>query len=151
MVPLGVVVEEIEGRLPPGGRVALTFDDAYRDFATQALPILERHGLPATLFATASAERSELPDGTGAPLLALDELRGLADRGIEIGAHSVDHRDLTALDDDALERELGESRRVLEHHTGRPAHHFAYPFGFCDPRVRAAAWAYFGREPKALT
>jgi peptidoglycan/xylan/chitin deacetylase (PgdA/CDA1 family) len=35
--------------LPPRA-VLLTFDDAYRDFADQAWPILKRYGLPATLF-----------------------------------------------------------------------------------------------------
>jgi peptidoglycan/xylan/chitin deacetylase (PgdA/CDA1 family) len=35
----------------PGPRfAALTFDDGYRDFAEHALPVLERHGAPATLF-----------------------------------------------------------------------------------------------------
>ncbi len=144
VVPLAAVVEEIERGRPSGtGRVALTFDDAYRDFATEALPILERRGLPATLFVTASADRREIPGGTGAPLLDLAELRGLAERGVEIGAHSVDHRDLTALDDDALERELGEGRRVLEDHAGRPVRHLAYPFGCSDARVRAAAARHY--------
>lgn len=32
--------------------VALTFDDGYESFATLALPILERHRLPATVFVT---------------------------------------------------------------------------------------------------
>ncbi len=38
------------GRMPPGGRVLVTFDDATRDTAAVACPILQRLGVPATLF-----------------------------------------------------------------------------------------------------
>jgi peptidoglycan/xylan/chitin deacetylase (PgdA/CDA1 family) len=36
-------------RLPPGA-IAITVDDAYRDFALHVWPTLRRHGLPVTLF-----------------------------------------------------------------------------------------------------
>lgn len=39
------------GKLPPG-TVCITFDDGYRDNASNALPILLRLGLPATFFVT---------------------------------------------------------------------------------------------------
>jgi peptidoglycan/xylan/chitin deacetylase (PgdA/CDA1 family) len=44
----------------PARAVLITFDDAYRDFASAAWPILSRYGLPATLFvATAYPDRPE--------------------------------------------------------------------------------------------
>ncbi|CAN5640907.1 N/A [soil metagenome] len=39
--------------------VAVTFDDAYEDVLTEALPVLERYGIPATVFAVS--------DGLGSP------------------------------------------------------------------------------------
>lgn len=143
-LPLAELVRRLAGGRPlPSRSFALTFDDGYRDFRTAALPILERRGLPATLFVTASGDRRRLPGGTGAPLLALEELPGLACPRIEIGAHSVGHVDLTGLDDDALERELGDCRRILERWAGCEVERFAYPFGRFDTRVRAAVGRRF--------
>ena len=41
------------GRIPARS-VALTFDDGYADNLTQALPLLERAHMPATIYASAS-------------------------------------------------------------------------------------------------
>jgi peptidoglycan/xylan/chitin deacetylase (PgdA/CDA1 family) len=38
-----------QARLPPGA-IAITVDDAYRDFAAHIWPAMQRHGLPVTLF-----------------------------------------------------------------------------------------------------
>lgn len=49
-----------ENRDLPAGTVALTFDDGYLDNLTVAAPVLEKHGLPATLYLCSSyVSRSE--------------------------------------------------------------------------------------------
>jgi peptidoglycan/xylan/chitin deacetylase (PgdA/CDA1 family) len=55
------VLEAVEfGRPLPRRAVLVTFDDAYRDFAQIAWPIMRRHGLAATLFVpTAYPDRPE--------------------------------------------------------------------------------------------
>lgn len=130
----------------------VTFDDAFTS-VFEALPALERLGVPVTVFACSEYARDGRP--LGVPELARDasalpgelatmdweQLRGLADRGVEIGSHTRTHPHLTRLSDEELELELRESRDVLEAELGRPCPFFAYPYGEEDARVRRAVQA----------
>jgi peptidoglycan/xylan/chitin deacetylase (PgdA/CDA1 family) len=50
-VPLGRVVDWLEGRsAPPERAVVVTFDDGFRNVLTTAAPVLQKLGIPATLF-----------------------------------------------------------------------------------------------------
>ena len=50
-VPLSTILEAVsQHRDPDPEWVTVTFDDGYADFATTSLPILERYGIPATVF-----------------------------------------------------------------------------------------------------
>ncbi len=60
LISLDDVVRAREGTPLPRRAVLLTFDDAYRDFADHAWPVLVRHGAPATLFVPTG-----YPDGSG--------------------------------------------------------------------------------------
>jgi len=71
-------------------------------------------------------------------LMSIDELRELRDAGHVIGSHSMSHPLLPQLDADALEAELVESRKLLEHWLHAPVRGFSYPNGDQDDRVRAA-------------
>ena len=137
-----------------GGRVLhITFDDAYRSVADNAVPILERLGMPATIFACtrfaaagAAFEVPELAEQLAAnrdemQTLQWERLRELADRGVEIGSHTVSHPHLTETSDADLEEELAGSRSEIEDNLGRRCRYLAYPFGHDDPRVHRAAAA----------
>jgi peptidoglycan/xylan/chitin deacetylase (PgdA/CDA1 family) len=142
-----------DGLLTSGRRALhVTFDDAYRSIDA-VLPALRRRGVPATVFACSGyaddgrpLDVPELADEVAAQPAELatmgwDELRALADDGVEIGSHTVSHPHLPRLDDAELRRELTESREHIADELRRPCRYLAYPFGDEGGRVRAAARA----------
>lgn len=137
-------------RLGYGGRLHVTFDDAYRSVAN-ALPVLERLGVRATIFACTGApgEPLQIPElaaeaaAVPGELETMDweELRGWAERGVAVGSHTVTHPHLPELDESELRRELVESKERIEAELGRACLDLAYPYGHEDGRVQAAAAA----------
>lgn len=154
----GVTFEQAT-RLAPGTRaVAVTFDDAYRSVIELAYPILERHGLPATVFAPTDFIGSErpmqwdgidhwlnTPDAGELTPMSWEELASLTRAGWEIGSHTCSHPHLPAIDDAALADELARSKAACEERLGRPCNTLAYPYGDVDRRVaQASARAGYG-------
>jgi peptidoglycan/xylan/chitin deacetylase (PgdA/CDA1 family) len=143
-------VDAAEAVTGEGKLLHVTFDDAFTS-VLNALPVLERLGVPATVFVCTGY--ADDPRPLGIPELAddlhahaeelrtmsWDDLRDLAERDIAVESHTVSHQHLPALTDEQLAGELGSSKRRLEEELGRPCRFLAYPFGDCDDRIRAAA------------
>ncbi|MGH9861128.1 MAG: polysaccharide deacetylase family protein [Candidatus Acidiferrales bacterium] len=129
--------------------VILTFDDGYADFYSNAAPILLKLKLPAIVFLpTAHVGRTNGWPGQPAwvkeePLMTWDQVKELADAGIEFGSHTVNHPDLTQLAPTHLERELADSRREIEQRSGRTVAHFCYPYGKWNGAVRDATLRHY--------
>jgi peptidoglycan/xylan/chitin deacetylase (PgdA/CDA1 family) len=134
--------------------VAVTFDDGYRSVLELAAPIMERLGIPGTLFVpTDHVGRDEpmswpgIDRWLGGPheheLLPLswEQLRRLAEAGWEIGSHTRSHPHLIKVSDKQLDEELGGSRQECERMLDEPCLSLAYPYGDHDARVIAAAAA----------
>ena len=177
----------------PRNAVCITFDDGYENNLSVAQPILEKYGIPATvyvatgysngdnmwndkvyhLFRDASRtqlilngntvelgdydrrrsllrklidelkylsleERSQALDeiyriNQVPPLprlmLTPEKIAELAEKGIEIGAHTVNHPILAVLNEEQQRHEIATSKLQLEQWTGKPVDHFAYPNG----------------------
>jgi peptidoglycan/xylan/chitin deacetylase (PgdA/CDA1 family) len=139
--------EVVAGR---GKLFHVTFDDAYRSVA-DAMPALERRGVAATVFACSGFadegrplrvhELEAVVDEAPAEFATMrwDDLRALAERGVEIGSHTISHPHLPRLGDVELDRELRESRERIADELGRACRYLAYPYGDEDDRVRRAA------------
>lgn len=120
-----------------GKVVGLTFDDGYQNNLRHALPILQRYGHTATIYAVSDmlGGRNVWDEGLVAqkPLMSLDEWRTWLDAGMDIGSHTRSHAHLNELDVDAAQQEIAGSRQALEQQLGRPVRHFCYPYGQFRP------------------
>ena len=139
----------LRGEAPtPERAVSLTFDDAYDNFAEHALPVLQRHGFPATVYAISGwlgrpmAWSAAEPGRPIPTLMSGARLREIRACGVTIGSHSVRHIKLAEVPAETQHRELADSKAALEDLLGEPVRHLCYPFGSFDlGAVRAAAAA----------
>jgi peptidoglycan/xylan/chitin deacetylase (PgdA/CDA1 family) len=134
----------------PARAAALTFDDGIANLATHAAPVLEQYGMTATVFVVSARVGKNNQWEAGSrhrvpllPLLAWDELGGLAARGWIVGAHSRHHPWLPGCSDLELDEELEGAADDIAAGLGTRPQWFAYPYGEVDPRVAArTATAY---------
>lgn len=105
--------------------VILTFDDGFRNLVDNAIPILETHNVPATLFIVASKlnsndsnymSKKDVADASTNPL-------------IDIGSHSQNHRSLAQISESEAELEAASSKKELEACVSCDVSLFAYPYG----------------------
>lgn len=85
-------------------------------------------------FAERTALVADIVAAVGRPLpndlmMTREQVRNLVNRGMEIGAHSVDHPLLATLGDDDARRQIADSRAQLAAIVGRDVRLFAYPNG----------------------
>ena len=147
MVTVADLAKRTAGGRPPPGLAALSFDDGMEDNHSILLPILREYGIPATIYVTTGLIGQTNPwlaPGSGARMMTEGELRELGAAGVELGAHTVTHPDMSLLDHAACLREMVESREALERLTEAAVSTFAYPFcRYGEAALAAAAEAGF--------
>jgi peptidoglycan/xylan/chitin deacetylase (PgdA/CDA1 family) len=75
--------------------------------------------------------------------LTWDQLRQMDKNLITIGSHTLTHPILTTLANDVLQREIADSRSLLEQTLDRSVDFFSYPNGANDTRVVNAVRQYY--------
>jgi peptidoglycan/xylan/chitin deacetylase (PgdA/CDA1 family) len=153
-VPLRQAVECCEaGKSLPARAFVITFDDGYEAVYRWAWPILKEFSIPATIFlATAyingdrafpfdewdAVETSAVPPETWRPLSAAQCMEMAASGLMELASHTHAHGDFRGRAGD-FRRDLEESLRILEKTFGVRRPTFAFPFGYHDDDLIAAA------------
>ena len=128
----------LEGRqaLPPRS-VVLTFDDGYESHHRLVLPLLKKHGFPATVFLY-----TDFVGGSDA--LSWSQMQEMVASGlVDIQAHSKTHTNLIERapeENDAryrqrVEAEVRLPREQIERRLAKPVLSYAYPFGDANETV----------------
>jgi len=110
------------------GSTVITFDDGTSDFVSDALPVLDRFQIPATLYVATKFvdEQIEFPD-RGAPTTWADLRDAMGTGLVSIGSHTHSHALLDRLEPSSIADELDRSIDLIGEHLGVDARHFAYP------------------------
>ena len=123
--------------------LTLTFDDGNSSDVTVALPTLQANGQVGTFY-LASGYLGTLAHLTNAQALQLK------DAGMEIGAHTITHPDLTTLSPAVVQAQLLDSKIALEALLGVPVPNFASPFGAYNADVLSRIKAIYGSHRTTL-
>ena len=128
----GLSVRSIDEALSEHGKggVVLTFDDGFRDFYTNVLPMLVRFEVPAVLYlATGLVANGTTPDPADADALEWSELEEAVATGlVTVGSHTHSHADLSEASEREAEAEMRRSKELIEDRLGVACRHFAYPW-----------------------
>jgi peptidoglycan/xylan/chitin deacetylase (PgdA/CDA1 family) len=128
----------------------ITLDDGYLNNFENALPVLRDLGFTATAFIVSSQPGGsnvwDHPVGAPpVPLMDVAHMKAWVHAGMEIGAHTRHHVDLTRCDDATARDEIAGSRQDLERMLGSEVRSFCYPYGGHRPEhaemVRQAGYA----------
>ena len=148
-ISLNDVIDIIyRGGSMPRGAVWLSFDDGYKEWIDEVMPLIRQRNIPVTMFIPSGIvenggsfpwlhHRSSLTheaDRVSAPrcrdAVTLSELKAIAAHpAVTIGGHTVNHTDTVNLSEEQIRFELSEAKRVLESWTGTTVVSFAYPMG----------------------
>jgi len=136
LVSLGEAQRRVQSGTNRHPCVAITFDDGYADNCEHALPLLIAERIPCTYFVssrhiiTGTPFPHDLAQGRPLAPNTTQQIRELAQAGIEIGSHTRTHADVGRVKDPALlYDEMVRSREELQELTGSPVRYFAFPYG----------------------
>jgi len=143
----------------PKNSICLVFDDGYYDFYKFIFPLLKKYNLKALLAVIPkyvlddsdlddekrlNIEHNELlKEYKDATLCTYKELKEMVDSGfVQIASHSFSHTNLVESGVD-LEKELKDSKEILEQKLNIKVESFVYPFGKYNQKILTETKKYY--------
>lgn len=106
----------------PDKSAVITFDDGYEDAFINAYPILKKYEMTGVFYI--------IVNKVGQPgYLSWDQIIKMQSDGMLFGSHSISHPNLSLLPDEKIEKELSESKQILEEKLNVKINDFCYPSG----------------------
>lgn len=155
-----VLPADYEGALDAKKNYAVvTFDDGFVSVMENALPELQKHKMPATIFVPSGylgQQPGWIKSGKKEWVMSPEQLRVARRGGLTIGSHTVRHVRLDKVPLEEAVSEMAISKQELEKILEEPVNTFSFPHGAFTPAVldRAMKIGYtrvFGIEPARLT
>lgn len=115
--------------LMPKKPILLTFDDGHKDLYTNVFPLLKKYNVKATAYI--------IPGFLGgSDFMNDDQIREIIDSGlIEIGSHTLNHTYLKDQPLKKVQKQVGDSKVILQDKFQIPIFSFAYPYGAFDKQA----------------
>ena len=138
-----------EQREMPKKSVVITFDDGYKNDYVKALPILKQYNFPATIFLAADyigqnevfpwfnglCEGDEKVKENWVPL-SWAEVKEMSQDGFTFGSHTCSHSNIRTMSRKDFQKEIEESKDIIEGRINKQINLFSYPFSFPKYRRR---------------
>jgi peptidoglycan/xylan/chitin deacetylase (PgdA/CDA1 family) len=118
------------------GIISFVFDDGYSEIMSDALPLLEKYKIKATIAVPIETEKVAKTENSNVSSLSSWK-EYCFKKGHELGAHGKNHSPLSTLSEEQIRQDLSESK------TATNASSLIYPGGAFDPRVKRIATEYF--------
>ena len=120
----------MRGEPLPDNPIVISIDDGYEDGYVNGFPILQEAGFSAAFFVITDFVNEERPE-----YMSWDQMREMAEAGMEIGCHSRNHPDLRGKSVDYLVWQALGCQESIELELGFHPHLISYPSGWYDQRT----------------
>ncbi len=128
------------GQTLPEKSVVITFDDGYSSVYEEAFPLLHSFAYPFTVFVS-----TEPIDKQQSNYLNWEQIREMADAGVIIANHMVDHPYMLELQEGEdssqwlarLREDILLAEQRIESETGQSFRYLAYPYGEYNPAIKS--------------
>jgi peptidoglycan/xylan/chitin deacetylase (PgdA/CDA1 family) len=137
--------------------LSLTFDDGLKSHYDVAYPILKEKNFGATFFIVGDHSALKKKFVYDKELMTSEQIQELSDSGFEIGSHTMTHPFLPHLTEEDIEKELKDSKEILEETYDVEMTSLAFPRWGYNEEVSEIAQKYyiharpiFNTKPKAF-